>query len=386
MSKTVAFVHDHVFDVVQNVYYSNGGLPKEVWSRYLNFFDEVKVVGRLGNIADEKNDRLVVSSLDKVNFSLIKGRIGAREITEQISKELAAADALVVRLPSRFGIIAMKEAKKLGTPCLVEVVGCGFDGLWYHGSLLAKMYAPYMFLRMKLLVSKSRHTLYVTEKFLQHRYPSAQGASTVACSNVEIEPTAIDVLEKRIRKIKESDIFKLGIIASLNSNYKGIDTAVYAIKKLLDAFPKIELHVVGPGDPTRFQKVVAKEGLEQNVYFIGSLDTREKVFSWLDSIDLYLQPSLTEGLPRALVEAMSRGCPAIASSVGGVPELLKGEFLHQPGNIEQLYASILYLLNSKDSLGRCAKVNFETARKYQKSVIDKNRSSLFKEFLDAHDL
>ena len=56
----------------------------------------------------------------------------------------------------------------------------------------------------------------------------------------------------------------------------------------------------------------------------------------MDQVDIYIQPSLTEGLPRGLLEAMSRGCPAIASRVGGIPELLGNSCLHRPGDAEGL--------------------------------------------------
>ena len=48
----------------------------------------------------------------------------------------------------------------------------------------------------------------------------------------------------------------------------------------------------------------------------------DKVFEWLDTIDLYVQPSLTEGMPRAAIEAMSRGCPVVVSDVGGLKNLV----------------------------------------------------------------
>lgn len=70
----------------------------------------------------------------------------------------------MVRLPSENALIAIQCAKKLGKPYAVEVVGCVWDALWNHGSILAKLYAPYFF-KMRKAVSSSDMNLYVTEKF-----------------------------------------------------------------------------------------------------------------------------------------------------------------------------------------------------------------------------
>ena len=64
-----------------------------------------------------------------------------------------------------------------------------------------------------------------------------------------------------------------------------------------------------------------KYGVEDDVQFMGVMP-HEKVFEWMDNLDIYIQPSDQEGLPRALIEAMSRACPAIGSTTAGIPELL----------------------------------------------------------------
>ena len=74
--------------------------------------------------------------------------------------------------------------------------------------------------------------------------------------------------------------------------------------------------------------------------FNGVLPSGQPVLNWLDDIDIYVQPSFQEGLPRALVEAMSGGRPAFASTTGGIPELLPADCLHCPGDAARLGASI----------------------------------------------
>lgn len=68
--------------------------------------------------------------------------------------------------------------------------------------------------------------------------------------------------------------------------------------------------------------------LEDCVSILGAKPHSE-VFSWLDSIDIYVQPSFMEGLCRSIVEAMSRACPVICTNVGGNYELVSSDCLFE---------------------------------------------------------
>ena len=88
-------------------------------------------------------------------------------------------------------------------------------------------------------------------------------------------------------------------------------------------------------------------GVENQVFFDGTLPGGQPVYDWLDDLDLYLIPSLQEGLPRALVEAMSRGCPAIGAKTGGIPELLGKDCIYGRKNYKKLAKKIKMILYNK---------------------------------------
>jgi len=119
--------------------------------------------------------------------------------------------------------------------------------------------------------------------------------------------------------------------------------------------------------------------MENSVIFDGVLPAGEAVYQWLDQIDLYIQPSLTEGLPRALIEAMSRGCPAIGSRVGGIPELLQEDCMHNPKNYKELGKLILNSLN-QDWMKEQAQRNFHVAKNYYKDVLGRKRTMFWEKF------
>ncbi len=95
----------------------------------------------------------------------------------------------------------------------------------------------------------------------------------------------------------------------------------------------------------------------------------EDVFNWLETIDIYTQPSRQEGLPRALIEAMSRGLPAFGARTAGIPELLEKEFIfsNTKYNIDEI-CSILVGFSKEKMLSQSI-YNFNEAKKVQKRVL-----------------
>ena len=90
--------------------------------------------------------------------------------------------------------------------------------------------------------------------------------------------------------------------------------------------------------------------------FAGSLP-RAEVFRRIDACDLFVMPSRTEGLPRALVEAMARAAPAIGSRVGGIADLLEdgvNGVLVEPGDTRALADALVRVLSSRTLVERLA--------------------------------
>ena len=104
-----------------------------------------------------------------------------------------------------------------------------------------------------------------------------------------------------------------------------------------------------------------------------------KVFDYLEKIDVYIQPSKQEGLPRAVIEAMSKACPCLGARTAGIPELIPDEGIFEPGNIEQIVAK-LRLMNT-DWLAKNAKMNFGTSKNYQTEILESERNAFYKTFM-----
>jgi glycosyltransferase involved in cell wall biosynthesis len=230
---------------------------------------------------------------------------------------------MVARLPSELGLIAVAVARASGKPYLVEVVGCAADSYRTFGSAAGRIYAPLAALRMRRAVADAPLVIYVTEHWLQERYPT-RGICVVA-SNVEMAPPDDAVRARRtsrLASLTRGRVPVLGTIGSLTSKRKGIQHALAALGQLKQRGVVIPYRVLGEGNTAPWLAAAQEHGIADLVRFDGTAPNREAVMAWLDDVDLYIQPSLSEGLPRATIEAMSRGCACLGSEVGGIPELL----------------------------------------------------------------
>lgn len=380
----ILFAHDHTFYTYNNKFYSNGGLSENVLKRYKLFPEKVTLVSRQksvnrieGNMSEVSESNYSFVNIE--NFKTLSSAYKIFEARRKINNYVKQADLVIARLPSSIGMIAIKTAKKQKKPYIIEVVGCPFDSLWNYGGILPKMIAPLSYISMRYAVSESKNTLYVTNEYLQKKYPSR--GKRISCSNVEIPYINSLILKKRKEKIKSgmrNDVVKIGIIGGLNNQYKGFDTAIKALKLLEKDNISAVLEIVGAGNRDIWEKIALDLDVFNKVNFIGSLEQGEEVFKWLDSIDLYIQPSKTEGLPRALIEAMSRGCPAIGSRAGGIPELLDNDVLHAIDNEVELSSKMIKIIGDESLQLELACKNFDKAKEYSKELLDSKRDDFFK--------
>lgn len=383
------FVHSHIFkyDNKKN-YYSEGKLTYNMWKqRYLKYFKEITVAGRGSKIGEEE---LNLSSGPNVehyilpNTSTIKNRISSmKKLKRDLKYLIEKNDTLVARIPSNHAYEAIKIAKKLNKPYVLEVVGDAFSALWTHGNIFGKVLAPINFIKYRKAIRQANHLIYVTESYLQTRYPPKTNSHVINASNVDLPPTSVKILKHRIKLINKINVdneINIGVIGSYTSNYKGFDTAIKAIKILNQDGYNFKIKILGSGSEKRLLSIAKNMNVDEKIIFSGSLPGGEAVFKWLDSLDLYIQPSLTEGLPRSLIEAMSRGLPCIASSAGGMPELINDEFIHKPKSEKELSEKIIKLVKNKEKMINESKRNYERSQDYIIDVLNEKRKIFWKEF------
>ncbi|SFC82650.1 glycosyltransferase family 4 protein [Ruminococcus albus] len=357
----------------------------ELYERYSYLADKITFMIRTKPV-EGKNFTLVPPQIKVIsvpNFkspkTILVNKPKAEKIVEKCVRE---NDYFVLRTQSSIAQLAVKYIKKYNKPYIVESVGCSWDSYWNHG-LLGKAVAPYMYWKTRSIIGQAKYVYYVTGEFLQRRYPTK--GKTVSCSNVVIDAPQKATLEKRLEKLKSFDPKKklvLGTAAALDTRYKGQEYVIRAIKPLTDMGYDVEYHLAGGYNGTKhdyFLRDLAKElGVLDKVKFVGNLSA-DKMPDYYDSLDLYVQPSKQEGLPRAVIEAMSRGCPVIGTSIAGIPELIPKICLFRKGSTDEVVKAVQRVLGT--DLDKLAKKNFKKSEEFCREKLVKKREKFYDEFL-----
>ncbi len=300
----------------------------------------------------------------------------SKENKEKIQKAIENCDLVIVRLHSVAVCRAYDFIKKFNKPIFAEIMGDTWDAYWNHG-IKGKIIAPYTYFKTKKIVKKSDYALYVTSRFLQNRYPCEN--ESIGVSNVKIPLVGEDVLENRLKKIENLDkqALTLTTTAAVDVKYKGHEYVIRAIPKLNKLGIRTRYVMVGSGDQSYLKKIAEKCGVLDQIEFKGRMSLDE-VFTSLDKTDVYIQPSLQEGLPRSVIEAMSRGCPCIGARTAGIPELIEDNYVVKRKSINDIVDKVVAFCNSSVEEKKATAVrNFKESKNYLESVLNERRNAYY---------
>jgi phosphatidyl-myo-inositol dimannoside synthase len=152
------------------------------------------------------------------------------------------------------------------------------------------------------------------------------------------------------------------------SGEKGIAHLLEAMATLGGEGVELRLTAAGAGpERERLGRLAARLGIDDRVRFAGFVPPGSGLVELLDAADVFVLPSLSEGLPHSVVEAMARGLPAVATRVGGLPELLAGGAgpVVPPGDPAALAAALRALHADPDARALMSARALETARRFE---------------------
>lgn len=272
--------------------------------------------------------------------------------------------------------IAGYYCKKSNVPYMAILNEDVFKNLWLHPNKVFKLFAYPISWMVYSTVKKADYACYVTQDYLQGRYPCK--GLVCGCSDIEFLDINVLSLQSRLKKIETiRDGIILGSVGSVSALLKGQDTVIKALADLKKkGINKYRYELVGTGNPQRLQKLAKDLGVEDIVFFKGAY-SHEDVLKWFENIDIYIHPSHSEGLPRTILEAMTKATPCICTRVGGVPELISEEWLFEYNGNE--VADLANLITKMDcqKMKDQAQLNFELSKGYNPEILEKRRSEFF---------
>jgi len=179
------------------------------------------------------------------------------------------------------------------------------------------------------------------------------------------------------RSVKIYDVLFVGRLEKV----KGVDILLKSINILKTKFQKkIKIAIVGKGSLRKDLENLAKKlAVDKEVEFLG---IRKDIDKLMVSSKILVLPSRWEGLPMIILEAMSRGLPVIASSVGGIPEVIenKKEGMLVPSQNPGILAQVVKKLLEDESLREELTINAykKVKENYSIETYAKNILNLYK--------
>jgi len=351
---------------------------RQVWQGH-----EVDVLtwSKSGKFSEEKvNEGFTVHRLCGLNFSLF-GMVQDYPYLPGLPTKLEMLKPDVVHAESHLflsTVQAVNMSKKLGLPCVVTVHGVFAD----RG--FAINFAQEAYLRtLGLEVFKN------ADRIICLTRSDAEEIAGFGCplNKIRLVPNAVD-----------SEFFKPGDEREDNLIVwvgrfvpeKGVEYLVEAARILVDKHRDVKFLLIGYGPlKTKIIRLVYNYGLlGKSVHFVGPL-SREEIAKILSKATVFVFPSLREGLPLSVLEAMACSLPVVGSDIPGVNDVvMHGEngFLVPPKEAKALANGILVLLNDgniRRSFGKNARQLI--VEKYEWNIVINKIEKVYNEAIESHN-
>ena len=250
--------------------------------------------------------------------------------------------------------MAIKHGAKLLGRKVVVVTE--IHGDWEESPFLYRVYLPkvcrFMFQKVANGVLKGSDIIRAVSDFTKKKVERV-----VSNKPILVFPTYTDIelfLERESHGYASGDE-KLVLFVGMLIFLKGIHILIQAMEPVIRQIPDAKLLIIGRGGyKSQLEKLVSELGLEGKVEFVDHVP-QAALRDYMRMCRVLVLPSLSEGLPRVLIEAMACGKPVIGTNVGGIPSLIHdgvNGFLIPPNDPEALAEKLIYLLSNEDKAVR----------------------------------
>lgn len=367
--------------------WSTGWLEAAFWDRYLDVFNGVRVVARVAHVTTQppyarRVDRPGISFLELPCYVGLLGFIRHyAALRQRVIGSVGPDDAVILRVPGAIATLVERRGLSPIHPFAVEVVGDP-DQVFRPGgvrSVFNPLYRRRFAADLRRQCARACAVAYVSERFLQERYPAQQGTFQTHFSSIDLQPVVFRGEPRTYEKAPSP--LRIVSVGSLEQLYKGPDVLIDAVSLLHEPSSpeRVEVNLTWVGDGRyreALQQRAAKRSFAHAVHFAGQLDAGG-VRNALDNADLFVLPSSAEGLPRAMIEAMARGLPCIGTTVGAIPELLELSELVPPNAPDALARKIRELAQDPRRLSHLSRGNLHKAAAYRADQVRPRRRAFY---------
>jgi len=352
---------------------------RQFYDDYAAVFDQVRVAARIERTtAVDEMHRADGDGILFVDLPCVQGATWVLapwwRHCRPLADAVAWADAICVRIPSVAGWHAARLARRLRKPLMFELIG---DPLVAEvGSCSRRLGGLIQYWRTRQIVRWSGVGSYVSRAHLQRRYPAALDAITASISSIRLPASGFRPPRTAPAR---PDRLRLILVAAFLP-YKNHKTLLDAMALALSQPFRLSLTLVGDGAlRPAIERQIEQLDLGDHVRLTGMLTGRAKIEAELDAADLFVMPSWSEGLPRAVIEAMARGLPVIGSAAPGLCELLPPQYLFEPWRADQIVRLVATFFD-RNRYRQAARLSAHTAADFALDRLSASRRDLMSTF------
>jgi glycosyltransferase involved in cell wall biosynthesis len=364
----------------------------QFWTRYLAGFDSVRILGRVRPVATAPTGWLRADGAS-VTFAPIPDFVGPYQLMSKwfsvgraVRAAVPTADGVLLRAPCNIAILLWRSLA-IGRPYGVEVVGDPY-GTLAPGTVRDCLRPVWRWLlphNLRRICAGATAAAYVTRYALQRLYPPRSHIFSTSYSDVETTnyssinlPSQV-VIDAPRAYATNQHAQRVICVGAMDVLYKAQDILIKACALCEQRGVDLRLILVGDGKMRKSLEILAEEtGIARRTTFSGQLSGEAQITQALDDADLFVLPSRTEGLPRAMIEAMARGLPCIGSDVGGIPELISSDSLVPPDDAPALASKICAVLGDRRRMARMSKENLDRVADYSEDVLRGRRETFYR--------
>jgi len=257
------------------------------------------------------------------------------------------------------GISAFFSKKFFRTPYLIYARGS--ENIFDRSFILKKI--------TKLVITNADKLLVLTKDMKKELKMIYNGEILVVPNGIELDRFK-NLSKRKLQKINKKTIIFVGRLYSV----KGLIYLIEAMVIIQNEENNTNLLIIGIGPEKKsLEMMVKKLHLEHFVKFIGDIAYTE-IPKYLVQADVFALPSVSEGFPNVILEAMAAGLPIVSTNIGGLSEIIHNEengYLVEPKNSEQLAYKILEILKNPEIGHIMSLNNMEKVKEYSwESVIE----------------
>lgn len=359
----------------------------ESWMSHRAAVREVVIVARVSDEVSDEGMLVEGAAVRVAPIPSFRGVLASVLARSRIRRELASIivdpqSIVGARIPDVLGAEILRRGRRIGATTFAHLVG-DIDLVLRAGTAgtVGRLLAPVAAKSTARTIHSVDGVVSVTVDYLQQKYRPRPDALVVALSDVEIPDSGIAAAPRDYTTLPVGSPSVLVTAGSQENNHKGHDVLIDAMAELARRGVSVRAKIIGGGalnDILRSR--AAGAGVADSVEFIGPLESPADVRNVIESSDLFVLPSRTEGMPRVLLEAMATGIACIGSEVGGIPELLATESMFVPASASALADVVERTLGDPVALSQNASAGLMAVRRFREDYAGEARMT---EFLDA---